>query len=84
MPTISNRGKEMPESPIRKLAPSAAKATQLGRVIYHLNIGQPDIETPQAMIDAMHNLDMKVIAYSPSQGFESYRKKVVEFYRRKQ
>ncbi len=73
----------MPESPIRKLAPSAAKATAAGRVIYHLNIGQPDIETPPAMLDAMHNLDLKVIAYSPSQGYESYLKKVIAFYKRK-
>lgn len=73
----------MPESPIRKLAPSAARATAKGRIIYHLNIGQPDIETPQAMLDAMHNLDLKVIAYSPSQGYESYLKKVVGFYKRK-
>ena len=70
----------MPESPIRKLVPFAEKAKANGTRVYHLNIGQPDVPTPQAMIDAMHNLDVKVIEYSHSAGILSYRKKLCEYY----
>ena len=68
MPQISNRGIEMPESPIRKLAPLAASAKRRGIRVYHLNIGQPDLPTPQVAIDAIRNIDRKILEYSPSQG----------------
>ena len=70
----------MPESPIRKLVPYAEKAKEKGIKVFHLNIGQPDIETPKSMIDAMHNLDVKVIEYSHSAGIISYRRKLCEYY----
>ncbi len=82
MPAISNRGAHMPPSPIRKLVPFANAAKKRGTKVYHLNIGQPDIETPQAILDAVRHTDMKVLDYSPSEGFESYRKKLVEYYKR--
>ncbi len=82
MPKISQKGQKMPESPIRKLVPYAEKAKEKGRKVFHLNIGQPDIETPQSMIDAMHNLDVKVIEYSHSAGIISYRRKMCEYYAR--
>ena len=82
MPKISQKGQEMPESPIRKLVPYAEKAKERGTKVFHLNIGQPDIETPQSMIDAMHNLDVKVIEYSHSAGIISYRRKLCEYYAR--
>lgn len=72
----------MPASPIRKLVPYAEKAKKRGVTVYHLNIGQPDIPTPQSMIDAMHNLDMEVIAYSHSAGILSVREKMCEYYAR--
>lgn len=80
MPAISNKGRQMPESPIRKLVPYAEAAAKAGKKIYYLNIGQPDIETPTSMLDAVKNTDMKVLAYSHSAGFESYRKKLVGYY----
>lgn len=70
----------MPASPIRKLVPFAEKAKQAGRKIYHLNIGQPDIETPQEIIEAVHRFDQKVLEYSHSAGAESYRKKLAQYY----
>lgn len=70
----------MPESPIRKLVPYAEKAKAIGRKVFHLNIGQPDIPTPQSMIDAMHHLDVKVIEYSHSAGIQSYRQKMCSYY----
>ncbi len=82
MPKISHRGGEMPPSPIRKLVPFADAAKKRGTKVYHLNIGQPDIETPQVILDAVRNTHMKVLEYSPSPGFESYRKKLVEYYKR--
>lgn len=72
----------MPESPIRKLVPYADQAKKRGTRVYHLNIGQPDIPTPQSMIDAMHQLDVKVIEYSHSAGILSYREKMCEYYAR--
>ncbi len=72
----------MPPSPIRKLVPFAEAAKKRGTKVYHLNIGQPDIETPKAILDAVRNVDMKVLEYSHSAGFESYRKKLVEYYKR--
>lgn len=82
MPKISQKGVEMPESPIRKLVPYAEKAKEKGVKVFHLNIGQPDLDTPQSMIDAMHNLDVKVIEYSHSAGIISYRKKLCDYYAR--
>lgn len=82
MPIISNRGKATPASPIRRLVPFAEAAKKRGVKIYHLNIGQPDILTPQAAVEAMKNADMRVIEYSHSAGTESYRQRLVEFYGR--
>ncbi len=80
MPKISGRGLEMPESPIRKLVPFAEQAKKAGKTVYHLNIGQPDIETPQVSLDAIKNIDLNVIEYSHSAGFESYRKGLSNYY----
>lgn len=82
MPEISKRGHEMPESPIRKLAPLAAKAKSRGVNVYHLNIGQPDLPTPQQGLDALKSVDRTVLEYSPSQGILSYREKLVGYYRK--
>ena len=73
MPEISVRGLEMPESPIRKLAPLAAAAKKRGTKVYHLNIGQPDLPTPQVALDALKQIDRNILEYSPSQGYLSYR-----------
>jgi aspartate aminotransferase len=81
MLSVSNRGKIMPASPIRKLVPFAEAAKKKGIKIYHLNIGQPDIETPPEILDAVRNSDFKILEYSHSAGNESYRKKLVEYYR---
>lgn len=80
MPTVSEKGKHMPSSPIRKLVPFAEKAKKEGKTIYHLNIGQPDIETPSTMLDAIRNSDIKVLEYSHSAGIESYRRKLAGYY----
>ena len=80
MPTISVRGIEMPASPIRKLAPLADAAKQRGVHVFHLNIGQPDLPTPQVALDAIHNINRSVLEYSPSAGFRSYREKLVGYY----
>lgn len=82
MPKLSLKGELMPSSPIRKLVPFAEEAKKRGRIVYHLNIGQPDIETPEVMINAIRNFDMKVIEYSHSAGILSYRKKLVEYYKK--
>ena len=82
MPKISQRGIEMPSSPIRKLAPLANEAKARGVKVYHLNIGQPDLPTPQKALDALKNVDRKVLEYSPSQGFLSLREKLQAYYRR--
>src|SRR3954469_24496859 len=82
MPVIAKRGAQMPPSPIRKLVPYAEAAKKRGIKVYHLNIGQPDIETPPAILDAVRKADFKVLEYSHSAGFESYRKKLVEYYSR--
>ena len=84
MPTISNRGAEMPYSPIRKLAPLAAEAEKRGVKIFKLNIGQPDIPTPQKALDVLKNVDRKVLEYSPSQGILSLREALVNYYERYQ
>ncbi len=80
MPKISKRGIEMPASPIRKLAPLAADAKKRGIKVYHLNIGQPDLPTPQVALDAIRQLDRSILEYSPSQGYLSYREKLVKYY----
>ncbi len=82
MPSLSNRGKQMPPSPIRKLVPFADEAKAKGRHVYHLNIGQPDIKTPDKYFDAIENHGREVLEYGPSAGFTSYRKKLVEYYSR--
>src|SRR5690606_22190088 len=83
MPKISLKGNSMPESPIRKLVPFAEEAVRKGRKIYQLNIGQPDIKTPQVALDAVKNNNIEVLAYSHSAGFEGYRKKLADYYRTK-
>lgn len=80
MPKISERGTEMPNSPIRKLAPLSDSAKARGLKVYHLNIGQPDLPTPQAGLDALKNIDRTILEYSPSDGNRSYREKLVSYY----
>jgi len=80
MPEISKRGLEMPSSPIRKLVPLANEAEERGIKVYHLNIGQPDIPTPEVAMEAMRAIDRKVMEYSPSEGIPSLRKKLVNYY----
>lgn len=80
MPSISDRAIVMPESPIRKLAPLASAAKERGIHVYHLNIGQPDVPTPEAGLDILRHIDRKVLEYSPSQGFRSYREKLTHYY----
>jgi aspartate aminotransferase len=82
MPIISTRGATMPASPIRKLVPFAEEAKRQGKKIYHLNIGQPDIKTPESALDAVRNMDIKVLEYSHSAGFESYRRKLTGYYKK--
>ena len=82
MLSISKRGHEMPPSPIRKLVPYAEAAKKRGTKVYHLNIGQPDIETPPQILAAVRNSDFKILEYSHSAGNESYRKKLAEYYSR--
>jgi len=83
MPGISNKGKMMPESPIRKLVPFAEAAKKRGVKVYHLNIGQPDIKTPEVAMDAIKNYDEKVVAYSHSAGNQQYREKLADYYQKK-
>jgi aspartate aminotransferase len=80
MPKVSKKGKQMPESPIRKLVPYADIAKKKGNKVYHLNIGQPDIKTPEVAMNSIKNLDIKVLEYSHSAGFESYRTKLSQYY----
>lgn len=80
MPHTSLRGQQMPESPIRKLVPLADKAKARGIQVFHLNIGQPDLKTPQVAIDAIRNIDRKILEYSPSDGIKSLRAKMVTYY----
>jgi len=82
MPKISNRGIEMPPSPIRKLVPLSDAAKAEGLTVYHLNIGQPDILTPEAGLTALKNMDHKILEYSPSEGIKSFREKLVGYYNR--
>ncbi|SHJ27114.1 aspartate aminotransferase [Arenibacter nanhaiticus] len=80
MPTISRKGLLMPESPIRKLVPFAEGAKKRGVKVIHLNIGQPDIKTPQIAIDAIKNCDMDILAYSRTEGSDTYREKIAQYY----
>ncbi len=80
MPKVSNKGMQMPESPIRKLVPYSEIAKKKGNKVYHLNIGQPDIKTPEVAMNSIKNLDIKVLEYSHSAGFESYRRKLSQYY----
>jgi aspartate aminotransferase len=80
MPKISDKAVAMPASPIRKLVPFSEAAKKRGTTVYHLNIGQPDIETPDVALNAIKNFDEKVLEYSHSAGFESYRKKLSAYY----
>jgi aspartate aminotransferase len=82
MPHISLKGKTMPASPIRKLVPFSEEAKKRGIKVYHLNIGQPDIETPENVLNKIRNIDLKVLEYSHSAGMISYRKKLVEYYKK--
>ena len=82
MPHISERAVEMPQSPIRKLAPLATAAENRGIKIYHLNIGQPDLKTPEEGLDVLRHSGREILEYSPSQGFLSYRRKLVDYYNR--
>ena len=82
MPHISERAVEMPQSPIRKLAPLAAAAENRGIKIYHLNIGQPDLKTPEEGLDVLRHSGREILEYFPSQGFLSYRRKLVDYYNR--
>ncbi|MFK7832286.1 MAG: pyridoxal phosphate-dependent aminotransferase [Winogradskyella sp.] len=82
MPTISNKGIHMPESPIRKLVPFAEEAQKQGKHIFYLNIGQPDIKTPQVALDAIKNSNLETLAYSRSEGSESYRTKIAGYYKK--
>ncbi len=82
MPKISVKGHNMPESPIRKLVPYAEEAKKRGTRVYHLNIGQPDIKTPQVALEAVKNNSIEVLAYARSEGSETYRKKLASYYRR--
>jgi aspartate aminotransferase len=80
MPRLSLKGLQMPESPIRKLVPYATAAKERGVKVYHLNIGQPDIETPEVALTAIKNIDRKVIEYSNSEGYASYRDGLAKYY----
>ena len=82
MPLISEKGKLMPASPIRKLVPYSEEAKRKGRKVYHLHIGQPDIPTPEVALNALRNINLKVIEYSHSAGNESYRRKLATYYQK--
>lgn len=83
MPTISVKGQQMPESPIRKLVPYAEFAYQQNKTVYHLNIGQPDIKSPVVALDAVANHGLEILAYTRSEGSEGYRKKIAQYYQGK-
>ena len=81
MPKVSLKATQMPASPIRKLVPFAEAAKKRGVKIYHLNIGQPDIATPDSFLNAVKNNNLKIVEYSHSAGIESYRKKLCNYYK---
>ncbi|RXJ50493.1 pyridoxal phosphate-dependent aminotransferase [Gelidibacter gilvus] len=80
MPKISKKGQMMPSSPIRKLVPYAEQAYKEGKTVYHLNIGQPDIKTPEVALDAVRVHSLDILAYTRSEGSEGYRKKIAQYY----
>ncbi|MEZ4792039.1 MAG: pyridoxal phosphate-dependent aminotransferase [Gelidibacter sp.] len=82
MPKVSKKGQSMPESPIRKLVPYAEKAYKAGKTVYHLNIGQPDIKTPEIALDAVKIHSLDILAYTRSEGSEEYRKKIAAYYKK--
>lgn len=82
MPQVSQRGNEMPASPIRRLVPLANKAIERGLKVYRLNIGQPDVPTPPGALEALKHIDRKVLEYSPSEGLKSLREKLRQYYKR--
>mgnify|MGYP002735400244 CR=1 FL=1 len=82
MPSISNKGRNLPESPIRKLVPYAEKAYKANKIVYHLNIGQPDIKSPDIAMEAVANHNLDVLAYTRSEGSEEYRAKIATYYKR--
>ncbi len=82
MPTISEKGRLMPESPIRKLQPYAEKAYKEGKTVYHLNIGQPDIKTPEVALEAVKIHLLDILAYTRSEGAETYREKIADYYKK--
>lgn len=82
MPTISNKGINMPESPIRKLVPYAEAAHKQGKTVYYLNIGQPDIKTPKIALDAVRHHTLDILSYTRSEGSENYRIKIADYYKR--
>mgnify|MGYP002825431472 FL=1 len=82
MPSISHKGQNMPESPIRKLVPYAEKAYQANKTVYHLNIGQPDIKSPKIAMDAVTMHSLEILAYTRSEGSEEYRKKIATYYQK--
>lgn len=82
MPTISKKGTKMPESPIRKLVPYAEAAHKQGKTVYYLNIGQPDIKTPEIALDAVRHHMLDILAYTRSEGSEGYRIKIADYYKR--
>ncbi len=84
MPSISTKGLHMPESPIRKLVPFAEKAYMQKKTVYHLNIGQPDIKSPQIAMDAVAMHSLEILAYTRSEGSEEYRAKIANYYKNKQ
>ncbi|MEZ4859282.1 MAG: pyridoxal phosphate-dependent aminotransferase [Flavobacteriaceae bacterium] len=84
MPSISHKGQHMPESPIRKLVPFAEKAYKQNKTVYHLNIGQPDIKSPQIAMDAVTTHSLEILAYTRSEGSEEYRKKIAGYYKSKE
>lgn len=83
MPSVSHKGQNMPESPIRKLVPYAEKAYKANKKVYHLNIGQPDIKSPEIAMDAVANHSLEILAYSRSEGSEEYRQKIAKYYHSK-
>lgn len=82
MPSVSNKGKNMPESPIRKLVPYAEIAYKANKTVYHLNIGQPDIKSPEIAMDAVANHHLEILAYTRSEGSLEYREKIAEYYKK--
>ena len=82
MPSISNKGSRMPESPIRKLVPYAEKAYKANKTVYHLNIGQPDIESPNIAMEAVAHHSLKILAYTRSEGSQEYREKIAKYYKK--